>query len=467
MESKSSEQKIELKHLLETIAKQQGFAVTDVAFAKYMDENDPLKHLRRLFLYPKMADLDGVDLSAVDEDEDAIYLCGNSLGLQPRNTKELIDKELDKWAKMGVQGHKAGDMPWAECDLHLIDGQARIVGAKSHEIAIMNSLTVNLHLLMAAFYKPTPDRKMVLMENKPFPSDFYAVQSQVKLHGYDPNECVISLEPGEGRSYLTTDEILAYLDVHGDSIALLLFSGVNYYSGQYFDIPRITSFGKSKGCIVGWDLAHAAGNVPLEVHEWKVDFAAWCSYKYLNSGCGGLSVVFIHEEMMASHPPALWGWWGHCALTRFDMSNEMMFEKGCLAYRISHPPALLACPMTASLQLFNLTTMGDLRKKSILLSGYLEYLVDFYLGKRSPSRTLGHFCEIVTPRNPEERGCQLSFKFSAPLQLVNEQLKKRGIVCDMRLPDVIRVTPVHMYNSFMDVFRFVNGLLDVLRRTQA
>ncbi|KFD57689.1 hypothetical protein M513_01359 [Trichuris suis] len=474
MESVNAEQDVGLKSFFDTIAFQHGIPVTGAAFAKHMDEQDPLKHLRNHFLYPKMGDLDGVDLNAVDESEDAIYLCGNSLGLQPKNTKDLIERELDKWAKMGVQGHKAGEMPWAECDLLLTDGQAEIVGAKTDEISIMNSLTVNLHVLMllnvfcldfhefafkAAFYKPTPTRNAVLMENKPFPSDFYAVQSQVKLHGYEPNECVVTLEPSEGRSWLTTDEILAYLEAHGDSIALVLFSGVNYYSGQYFDIPRITSAGKSKGCIVGWDLAHAAGNVPLKLHEWKVDFATWCSYKYLNSGCGGLSVVFVHEEVMSSHPPALRGWWGHCATTRFDMTNEMEFEKGCLAYRISHPPALLACPMLASLQVFKLTTMDSLRRKSIMLTGYLEYLVDYHLGE--------HYCKVITPRNPEERGCQISLKFFQDVRSVNEHLKKRGIVCDVRLPDVIRVTPVHLYNSFTDVYRFVNGLLDVLSKIQA
>ncbi|CDW51987.1 kynureninase [Trichuris trichiura] len=434
MESMNAEQDVSLKSFFDTIAVQHGIPVTDAAFAKHMDEQDPLKHLRDHFLYPRMRDLDGVDLSAVDESEEAIYLCGNSLGLQPKNTKHLVERELDKWAKMGVQGHKAGEMPWAECDLLLVDGQAEIVGARTDEISVMNSLTVNLHVLMAAFYKPTPTRKVVLMETKPFPSDF-------------------------GRSWLTTDEILTYLDAHGDSIALVLFSGVNYYSGQYFDIPRITSVGKAKGCVVGWDLAHAAGNVPLKLHEWKVDFATWCSYKYLNSGCGGLSVVFVHEEVMNSHPPALWGWWGHCAATRFDMTNEMEFEKGCLAYRISHPPALLACPMLASLQVFKLTTMESLRRKSIMLTGYLEYLIDSYLSE--------HHCEIITPRNPEERGCQISLKFSRNVRSLNEHLKKRGIVCDVRLPNVIRVTPVHLYNSFTDVYRFVNGLLDVLGKLRA
>ncbi|KRZ74563.1 Kynureninase, partial [Trichinella papuae] len=451
-----------MKAKLERIAHQQNLKVTDAEFAKLLDSVDELSHLRKMFKYPKMSDLPKVDLNLVDAESDAIYLCGNSLGLQPNDVHEYISEELDKWAKMyarGVHGHTNGKMPWAKCDEFVLDANAALVGAKKCEIAVMNSLTINLHLLMAAFYRPTSSRKKILLENKPFPSDFYAVHSQVRFHGFDPEECVVVLQPRQNEHCLRTEDILDYISQNGQSIALVLFSGVHYYSGQYFDIPSITACGKAQGCIVGWDLAHAAGNVPLNLHEWNVDFAAWCSYKYLNSGCGGLSIVFIHENNFDSYPPALWGWWGHEADSRMEMTNEMKFPHDCSAYRISHPPALLVCPMIASLKIYEKTSMQMLRQKSKLLTAYLEYLVNYYFGKMSTVRKNPIYCEVITPQDPEQRGCQLSLKFSANFSAVYDQLQKRGVVCDMRFPDVLRITPVHIYNSFNDVRRFIESLI--------
>ncbi|KAL1241607.1 Kynureninase [Trichinella spiralis] len=256
------EQKDEtMKAKLERIAQQQNLKVTDAEFAEFLDSVDELSHFRKMFKYPKMSDLPKVDLNLVDAESDAIYLCGNSLGLQPKDVQEYISEELDKWAKMGVHGHTNGKMPWAKCDEFVLDTNAALVGAKKCEIAVMNSLTINLHLLMAAFYRPTSSRKKILLENKPFPSDFYAVHSQVRFHGFDPEECVVVLQPRQNEHCLRTEDILDYISQNGQSIALVLFSGVQYYTGQYFDIPSITACGKAQGCIVGWDLAHAAGNV--------------------------------------------------------------------------------------------------------------------------------------------------------------------------------------------------------------
>ncbi|KRZ91586.1 Kynureninase [Trichinella sp. T8] len=434
------EQKDEtMKAKLERIAQQQNLKVTDAEFAEFLDSVDELSHFRKMFKYPKMSDLPKVDLNLVDAESDAIYLCGNSLGLQPKDVQEYISEELDKWAKMyarGVYGHTNGKMPWAKCDEFVLDTNAALVGAKKCEIAVMNSLTINLHLLM------------------------YAVHSQVRFHGFDPEECVVVLQPRQNEHCLRTEDILDYISQNGQSIALVLFSGVQYYTGQYFDIPSITACGKAQGCIVGWDLAHAAGNVPLNLHEWKVDFAAWCSYKYLNSGCGGLSIVFIHENNFDSYPPALWGWWGHEAESRMEMTNEMKFPHDCSAYRISHPPALLVCPMIASLKIYEKTSMQMLRQKSKLLTAYLEYLVNYYFGKMSTVLKNPIYCEVITPQDPEQRGCQLSLKFSANFSDVYDQLQKRGVVCDMRFPDVLRITPVHIYNSFNDVRRFTESLID-------
>ncbi|CAN9498086.1 unnamed protein product [Ophioblennius macclurei] len=437
-------------------------SLTSAAVAGYLDELDELKHLRKEFLVPKIADLPPSDLSLVNGEEECIYMVGNSLGLQPRMAQEYLQEELDKWAKTGVHGHMGGSRPWAWAENNIEELMANVVGAKVDEVALMNGLTVNLHLLMLSFYKPTAKRHMILLEDKAFPSDHYAAESQVILRGFDPQQSLLLLSPRPGEDTLRTEDILQVLVEHGDSIALVMLSGVQYYTGQLFDIPAITEAGHRKGCYVGFDCAHAAGNVVLKLHEWDVDFACWCSYKYINSGAGGLAGAFIHEKHKHTIKPALMGWWGHNLKTRFSMNNEMELQPGVNGFRLSNQPILLVCPLQASLEVFNMTSMQALRRKSLLLTGYLEYLIQHYY---SPDPACSHKprIHILTPRDPEQRGCQLSLSFSVPIRRVFRELERRGVACDMREPSVLRVAPVPLYNSFTDVHRFIKTLEAALK----
>ncbi|XP_013402120.1 kynureninase-like [Lingula anatina] len=308
--------------ILNKQAEKLGCDVTDIKFAQHMDANDPLRSLRLDFIYPKMKDLPDVDLSLVDPEEECIYLCGNSLGLQPKSIKEKIERELDKWAKMGVYGHLQGDLPWAFCDECIDEQYAKHVGAKKGEIALMNGLTVNMHIMMISFYRPTPQRYKILCESKAFPSDHYMFESQIRLRGYDPAAAMICMEPREGEETLRTEDIIAKIEQEGDGIALVCFPGVQYYTGQFFNVAAITKAGHAKGCVVGFDMAHAAGNVPLYLHDWGVDFACWCSYKYMNGGAGAIAGAFIHQKHMNNDYPKLLGWWGHKIATRFTMDNS-------------------------------------------------------------------------------------------------------------------------------------------------
>lgn len=404
-----------------------------------------------------MKDLPDVDLSLVDPEQDSIYFCGNSLGLQPKECKKNIERELDKWSKWGVYGHESGEMPWAHCDECIDARMADVIGAKREEVALMNGLTVNLHILMISFFRPTPQRYKILLESKAFPSDHYAFQSQLRFHGYDPDEGMICMEPREGEHNLRTEDILAKIESEGDSIALICFSGVHYYTGQFFEIEKITKAGRAKGCVVGFDLAHAVGNVPLYLHDWGLDFACWCTYKYLNSGAGGIAGVFIHERHARNDYPKLLGWWGHEHKTRFKMDNKMELSPGPYGYRLSNPPPLLCCTLEASLDIYKKTSAEELRTKSKLLTGYLELLLQTNYPK--PHKP---YVESITPLDPEQRGCQLSLSFSCPIGAAHRQLTKRGVVCDMREPNVLRMTPVHLYNSFEDVHRFIDVLGEAL-----
>ncbi|XP_017595757.1 kynureninase isoform X2 [Corvus hawaiiensis] len=418
--------------ILEQTALQLGCSPTDKKLAFHLDEKDELKHLRECFCIPKVKDLPPTDLSLVNGEESCIYFVGNSLGLQPRKVKTYLDEELDKWARTGVHGHFNGQRPWALADECILDLMAELVGAKRQEIALMNGLTVNLHLQMLSFFKPTPRRYKILLEARAFPSD-------------------------HGEETLRTEDILAVIEKEGDSIAVILFSGVQYYTGQLFDIPRITKAGQKKGCFVGFDLAHAVGNVELHLHDWGVDFACWCSYKYLNSGAGGLAGAYIHEKHSKSIKPALIGWWGHDFKTRFLMENKLQLSEGINGFRLSNPPILLVCALHASLEVFSQTTMKALRRKSILLTGYLEYLIKHYYSedKTNPEKP---FVRIITPSRIEDRGCQLTLSFSLPIKSVFKELEKRGVACDMREPNALRVAPVPLYNSFHDVHRFIEIL---------
>ncbi|XP_056315285.1 kynureninase [Danio aesculapii] len=430
---------------------------TSPTLAEHLDQRDHLRHLRELFIIPKTSQLSKVDLSLVDGSEDCIYFAGNSLGLQPKNTKQYIDEELEKWAKTGVHGHTEGSRPWAWAEETLEEMMAKIVGAKTEEVALMNGLTVNLHLLMLSFYKPTPKRHKILLEDKAFPSDHYAIESQIRLRGLNVSDSMLIIKPRQDEDTIQTEDIVSLIEREGESIALILLSGVQYYSGQLFDMETITKAGHNKGCFVGFDCAHAVGNAELRLHDWNVDFACWCTYKYMNSGAGGLAGAYIHERHAHTIKPALTGWWGHDLKTRFLMNNEMDLQPGVNGFRLSNQPILLVCPLQASLEIFNQTTMKDLRSKSVLLTGYLEFLIRHYYS-RDPSDPNRPSVHIITPSDPQQRGCQLSLSFSSPIRAVFEELEKRGVACDMREPNVLRVAPVPLYNSFTDVHRFITVL---------
>lgn len=413
----------------------------DEAFARSLDASDELGPFRNQFHIPKD-----------DAGRDVVYFAGNSLGLQPRATRELVTQELDDWAAQAVEAHFHGKTPWYSYHEVFREVGARLVGAIPGEVVMMNSLTVNLHLLMASFYRPTPKRYKILIEDAAFPSDTYAVRSQLIHHGFDPDAGLVLARPRDGEFVIRTEDIESILAKQGDQIALVMLSGVNYYTGQAFDIQRITAAGHAAGCRVGWDLAHAAGNLVLKLHDWNVDFAAWCSYKYLNSGPGAVAGAFVHERHGADPSiPRFAGWWGNDPATRFRMHLEPRFipRAGADGWQISNPPILAMAPLRASLALFDEATMPRLRAKSERLTGYLLWLLD-----RAPADTW----RIITPREPERRGCQLSI-------LVNDRprerfaaLQKAGIVCDFREPNVIRVAPVPLYNTFHDVWRFSQAL---------
>ncbi|KAF6114375.1 kynureninase [Phyllostomus discolor] len=428
---------------------------TDERVALRLDEEDKLRHFREYFYIPKMQDLPPIDLSLVNKDEDAIYFSGNSLGLQPKTVKTYLEEELQKWAKMGGYGHNIGKRPWITADEVITGLMTDIVGANEKEIVLMNGLTVNLHLLLLSFFKPTPKRHKILLEAKAFPSDHYAIESQLQLHRLSIDKSMRIIEPREGEETLRTEDILEVIEKEGDSIAVILFSGLHFYTGQFFNIPAITKAGQAKGCLVGFDLAHAVGNVELHLHDWGVDFACWCSYKYLNSGAGGIAGVFVHEKHTHTIKPALVGWFGHELSTRFKMDNNLQLIPGAHGFRISNPPIFLVCPLQASLEIFNKATMKALRRKSILLTGYLEYMIKHYYGK-DKAETKKPVVNIITPSNIEDRGCQLTLSFSVPITYVFQELEKRGVVCDKREPNGIRVAPVPLYNSFHEVYKFIN-----------
>ncbi|XP_028737800.1 kynureninase [Peromyscus leucopus] len=434
---------------------------TDERVALRLDEEDKLRHFRDCFYIPKMRDLPPIDPSLVNKDENAIYLLGNSLGLQPKMVKTYLEEELDKWAKLGAYGHDVGKRPWITGDESIVGLMKDIVGAHEKEIVLMNALTVNLHLLLLSFFKPTPKRHKILLEAKAFPSDHYAIESQIQLHGLDVGKSMRMIKPREGEETLRTEDILEVIEEEGDSIAVILFSGVQFYTGQLFNMPAITKAGQAKGCFVGFDLAHAVGNVELHLHDWGVDFACWCSYKYLNSGAGGLAGAFVHEKHTHTIKPALVGWFGHELSTRFKMDNKLQLIPGANGFRISNPPILLVCPLHASLELFQKATMTALRRKSILLTGYLEYMLKQYHSKKN-TENKGPIVNIITPSRAEDRGCQLTLTFSISRKGVFEELEKRGVVCDKREPDGIRVAPVPLYNSFHDVYKFVRLLTAIL-----
>jgi kynureninase len=400
-----------------------------------MDRADPLASFRSRFHIPKRKD-----------GTDSIYFCGNSLGLQPKTAREYVMQEMDDWQTMGVEGHFHAKHPWMPYHELLTDQTARLAGALPAEVVVMNTLTVNLHLLLVSFYRPTGARHRIVIESHAFPSDRYAVESQIRFHGFDPSSSLVELKPRNGEDALRTDDILAFLDREGRSVALVMLGGVNYYTGQAFDMAAITEAAHRQGCVAGYDLAHAAGNVLLNLHDWNVDFAVWCSYKYLNAGPGGPAGCFVHERHARDHTlPRFAGWWGHNKTTRFQMGPDFDPIPGAEGWQLSNPPILPLAALRASLEIFDEATMSALRAKSELLTGYLAFLLR---GQQSA------VFRIITPDNPPERGCQLSLLFSRNGRGVFDHLTAQGVVADWREPDVIRIAPVPLYNTFEDVYEF-------------
>ena len=405
----------------------------DEANALRLDEDDP-GH-RDLFHIPLAA---GGDYSEV------AYFAGNSLGLQPKATvPELLD-DLGDWAELGVEGHLHAGRPWLPYHALLTEPAARLVGAQPNEAVIMNSLSVNLHLLMVSFYRPTPARYRIAIEDAAFPSDSYAVRSQARFHGYDPDDAIVRLRPRVGEDTLRTDDVVERLAA--DDIALVLLGAVNYLTGELFDIPTITAAGRAGGAVVGWDLAHAAGNVPLRLHEWEVDFAAWCSYKYLNSGPGALAGVFVHERHLGpSDLPRFEGWWSTEESTRFEMTPASRPPPTVEAWQISNPPIFAMGPVRTSLELFDSVGMDALRERSVRLTAFLESLLDEVATAR-PIR-------IITPREPARRGAQLSVRVPAAKELSRRLREDHGVIADEREPDIIRLAPVPLYSTYHDCWR--------------
>lgn len=415
---------------------------TTESFALKMDQSDPLARFREQFRFPKAPN---------GKDEDAIYFCGNSLGLQPKKVQAFIEEELEDWAKFGVEGHVHARHPWLPYHENLLESTARVVGAQSNEVVTMNSLTVNAHLLMVSFYRPTKERYKILVEAGAFPSDQYAVASQARFHGFDPAKAIVEIKPREGEMTLREEDILSAIEREGKEIALIWLGNVNYLTGQCFDMKAITEAGHKRGCLVGFDLAHGAGNLLLKLHDWEVDCAAWCSYKYLNAGPGAIAGVYIHERWVKSRElPRFAGWWGHNKETRFEMGPQFDPIPTAESWQLSNPPIFQLAALRASMEIFDEATIEGIRRKGDLLTGYLEFLLD-----QIPNSSF----EIITPRDVKQRGCQLSLKVragksaSAAKEFLKD-LNAAGVIADFREPDIIRVAPAPLYNSFSDVYRF-------------
>lgn len=415
----------------------------DAEFSREMDAVDPLSGYRDRFHIPVNS-----------EGSEVIYFTGNSLGLMPKTARGFVDQELDDWQNLAVEGHLKAKHPWLPYHEFLTEQMARVIGAKPIETVVMNSLTVNLHLMLVSFFKPAGGRRKIIIEKGAFPSDQYAIESQIRCHGLDPRDVLIELEPRDGESTLRTEDIVETIDGNGDSIATVLLGGVNYYSGQAFDMKTITEAGHRVGAIVGFDLAHAVGNLELKMHDWDVDFAVWCSYKYLNGGPGAVAGAFVNERFAHSFDLCRFaGWWGHDKASRFLMGPQFRPIPGAEGWQISNPPILQMAALRASLDIFDEVGMSKLREKSEKLTGYLEFLLDQIGDER---------ISIVTPRNPKQRGCQLSIRVKDGDRSLYQQVVSQGVSADWREPDVIRVTPVPLYNNYAEVHRFAEILKNSL-----
>jgi kynureninase len=407
------------------------------AYSLECDRQDELAAFREEFYLPKTPD-----------GTNQIYFCGHSLGLQPKAVQDLMQQELEAWASLGVEGHFKENAPWYSYHELVRDSLSKLVGAMPEEVVAMNSLTVNLHLMMASFYQPTITRYKILMEAPVFSSDTYAVKSQIRFHGYSENEGLLIIQPNEGENYLRLENLEELLDNQGEEIALVLLSAVNYFNGQKLDIERITKKAHEKGCLIGFDLAHAIGNTSIHLHESDVDFAIWCSYKYLNSGPGAIGGAFVHKRHLNNFQlQRLAGWWGNDPKTRFQIHLQPDFipTESADGWQLSNPSIFSLVPLRASLSIFDKVTMAQLEEKSVKLTGYLEYLINNIETDK---------ISLITPQSPKERGCMLSIRVDEQPELLMEKLSQKGIICDFRRPNVLRITPIPLYNTFHEVWLF-------------
>ncbi|MFW0715411.1 kynureninase [Pedobacter sp. N23S346] len=420
----------------------------NLAFAQAQDQIDTLKNFRQQFLFPK------------HQGKDFIYLCGNSLGLQPKAAKEVLDQQLSNWANLAVEGWFEGEEPWMFYHKELKKLMAPLVGALPSEVCPMNTLTVNLHLLMVSFYQPKGKRIKIIMEGGAFPSDQYAIESQVRFHGLQPDDAIIEVFPRAGEDTLRTEDIISKINEHGEELALVLFGGINYYTGQWYDMKRITQAGQAVGAIVGWDLAHAAGNVPVKLHDWDVDFACWCSYKYQNSGPGGIAGIFVHEKHFNNQTLNRFaGWWGYQENKRFKMEKGFIPEAGADGWQVSCTQVMPMALYHASLKIFQKAGFIDpLRSKSIALTGYLYFIVN-EVNKELNSAQF----KIITPEVAEDRGSQLSIIAAEKGKEIFDGLVANHVLGDWREPNVIRLSPIPLYNSFEDIYLTGQTLLKVCK----
>lgn len=416
-------------------------------FAKQLDEKDELKNYREKFYIP------------IVNGKECIYFTGNSLGLQPKTTQDYVVNELEDWANFGVEGHLHARKPWLPYHEIFPKQLSKIVGCKENEVVVMNSLSVNLHLLMVSFYRPTKERYKIICEAKAFPSDQYAFESQVRYHGFFPDDAIVEVKPRDGEHTLRTEDILSVIKKHSDSVSVVLFGGVNYYTGQLFNIKAITDAAHEAGAYAGFDLAHAAGNVELHLHDWNVDFACWCSYKYLNSGPGGVGGIYIHEQHAANTAlPRFAGWWGYTKETRFRMEKGFEAIPTAEGWQLSNAPVLSMAAHKASLDIFEEAGMEKLHAKRKQLGAYLHYIL-----AEINSRQSEKVIEVITPENEEERGCQVSMLMHQNGKQIFDELTRQGVIADWREPNVIRVAPVPLYNSFEDIYRFGEIISSILK----
>ena len=408
-----------------------------LAFAQQLDVQDQLSHYQNEFSFPQV------------NGKKVIYFTGNSLGLQPKRAKTYVDEVMNDWATLAVEGHFYAEKPWWDYHERFAQPLSKLVGALPTEVTVMNTLTVNLHLMMVSFYRPTSKRYKIICEEKAFPSDQYLFQSQVRFHGYEPENTIVEVKRREGEHNIRLEDVVAKIEELGEELALVLIGGVNYYTGQVFDMKTITEAGHNVGAYVGWDLAHAAGNIELQLHDWQVDFAAWCSYKYMNSGPGNASGCFIHEKHHAnSKLPRFAGWWGHNKERRFKMEPRFDPIQGADGWQISNLPVLSLAPYLASVELFAEIGMTSLIAKRNTITAYLEFVLH-----EIDREVKGNF-EIITPSNPKERACQLSVFLHGEGRSLFDYLMKNGVIIDWREPNVIRLAPVPLYTSFEDIYRF-------------